>query len=105
MNQHLDEKADLQLSVDGTKGCLDACLALRHRNPELKLLLSIGGGSGSATFPIVTASERTREAFARSARDFTDRFEFDGIDSQSKASAASTLLSVLTMCHSRLGAS
>lgn len=73
------------MPVDGTLGCLAACLALKECNPNLKVILSIGGGGGSATFPVIAASEAAREALARSARAFVDRFAFDGIDSQSRS--------------------
>jgi chitinase len=55
---------------------------LKRHNPNIKTLLSVGGGSGSANFPAIAASFRGRESFARTAREFVERFELDGIDSE-----------------------
>jgi len=78
----LDEKADLQLPVDGMTGCLAACLAQKQSHPHLRLLLSIGGSSGSSTFAEVASSAVTRDTFAASARQFIDKYNFDGVDSK-----------------------
>lgn len=78
---HLDEKADTQLSVDGANGCLEALTKLRRdHHPNLKLLLSVGGGSGSKPFPGIAADPTKRQTFATSIRAFVDRFHFDGVD-------------------------
>lgn len=76
----LDEHADIERSIDGEKGCLAALRKLKLQNPHLKTLLSVGGGSGSANFPTFAASSVGRENFARSAREFVQRFSLDGID-------------------------
>ncbi|KAL1634156.1 hypothetical protein SLS56_002459 [Neofusicoccum ribis] len=79
--QHLDEKADTQLPVDGTHGCLHALTQLRRdQHPHLKLLVSVGGGSGSQPFPLVAADPQKRHRFAHSLRAFIDRFSLDGAD-------------------------
>lgn len=81
--KHLDEKADTQLSVDGANGCLEALTKLRRdHHPNLKLLLSVGGGSGSKPFPGIAADPTKRQTFATSIRAFVDRFHFDGVDSK-----------------------
>ncbi|KAH7062514.1 glycoside hydrolase [Macrophomina phaseolina] len=78
---HLDEKADTQLPVDGTAGCLHALTKLRtDSHPNVKLLLSVGGGSGSKPFPALAASATARQTLAHSLRAFVDRFAFDGVD-------------------------
>lgn len=42
----------------------------------------MGGGSGSAEFPKLAASNSARKTFAKEAREFCDRHEFDGVDSE-----------------------
>lgn len=82
--QHADEYADLQIDVDGKLGCLAALVSQRAQFPQLKVILSIGGGGeGSANFAAVAASATARVAFAQSAKEFVERFELNGIDSES----------------------
>lgn len=54
---------------------------LKSENPHVKTIVSVGGGSGSAEFPILAADPTARQTFARDAREFCDRYGFDGIDS------------------------
>ncbi|KAF2845795.1 glycoside hydrolase family 18 protein, partial [Plenodomus tracheiphilus IPT5] len=78
---HADIKADTQIPVDGTSGALRALVKLRNeQHPHLNIVLSIGGGSGSKLFPEIAADPMKRANFCRSALDFVDRFELDGID-------------------------
>ncbi|KAG9250753.1 glycoside hydrolase superfamily [Emericellopsis atlantica] len=76
----LDEFGDLQKQVDVEQGCLAAFAKMKRENPHLKTLVSIGGGSGSAEFPIMAADPAARETFAREAPNFCDKYEFDGVD-------------------------
>ncbi len=81
--QHVDEYADLQIEVDGKLGCLAALVSLRAQFPQLKIILSIGGGGeGSANFAAVAAGATSRIAFAKCAKEFVERFELNGIDSK-----------------------
>ncbi|KAF2225410.1 glycoside hydrolase superfamily [Elsinoe ampelina] len=81
LEQHLDKKADLDISVDGTKGCLSALrLAKATTHERLQLMLSVGGGSGSAHFPALASTSTGREQFATSCRSWVDQYGFDGID-------------------------
>lgn len=76
-----DEYADTQIDVDGTKGCLNALVALKKQYPTLKVLLSIGGGGeGSITFAGVASNPVTRQHFASSATALVDTYKLDGID-------------------------
>lgn len=52
---------------------------LRAQNPELKILLSIGGWK-SGRFSEMAASEAYREAFARDCRRVVDEYRLDGIN-------------------------
>lgn len=72
--------------MDGKLGCLAALVSRRAQFPQLKIILSIGGGGeGSANFAAVAASPTARMTFAYYAKEFVERFEFNGIDSKSKS--------------------
>ncbi|GAC1587516.1 MAG: hypothetical protein NVS3B8_01560 [Chitinophagaceae bacterium] len=55
-------------------------VALKSRNPKLKIILSLGGWGGCQTCSPVFTSKKGRREFARSARDLNDYFGTDGID-------------------------
>lgn len=76
----LDEHADCAIAVDGETGCLSATAKLKSQSPGLKTLVSIGGGSGSAEFPAMAANPAARCTFARSCREFVERWHLDGVD-------------------------
>ncbi|OMP84901.1 Chitinase 1 [Diplodia seriata] len=91
---HLDEKADLHYPIPSTSssvpssfptttGCLASLTHLRATtHPHLKLLLSLGGASGSSPFPALAASPLARSTLATSLSTFlhTHAPGFDGID-------------------------
>ncbi|MND10172.1 Chitinase A1 precursor [compost metagenome] len=53
--------------------------ALRQQNPELKVLLSVGGW-GARGFSGAAASEESRATFIRSAQEIVAQYGLDGID-------------------------
>ncbi len=53
---------------------------LKRRNPDLKILISIGGWSWSENFSDAVLSDTARVAFAASAVDIVREYELDGID-------------------------
>ncbi len=55
-------------------------VALKDKNPRLKVILSLGGWGGCKTCPDVFATEEGRSDFARSVKELTDYFHTDGID-------------------------
>lgn len=55
-------------------------VALKIKNPRLKVILSLGGWGGCKTCPDVFATEEGRKDFARSVKETTDYFHTDGID-------------------------
>jgi chitinase len=59
---------------------IQAMIKLKTRNPELKILISLGGWSGCATCSDVFSSKTGRKDFARSARQLCKYFRADGID-------------------------
>ena len=54
--------------------------ALKRRNPDLKILISIGGWAWSENFSDAVLSDTSRLAFAASAVDIVRQYELDGID-------------------------
>ncbi|WP_297523290.1 glycosyl hydrolase family 18 protein [uncultured Clostridium sp.] len=52
---------------------------LKAKNPDLKVLLSVGGWDARG-FSDMAATEEAREAFAKSCRDVIDTYKLDGID-------------------------
>jgi chitinase len=56
---------------------------LKLQYPQLKVLLSIGGGGeNSANFPQVASNHNTRFTFAQSAKSLVERYGLNGIDSK-----------------------
>ena len=55
-------------------------VALKSRNPHLKVMLSLGGWGGCKTCSAVFANKKDRKTFAQSAKELTDYFRTDGID-------------------------
>ncbi|GAB4028163.1 glycoside hydrolase family 18 protein [Spirosoma koreense] len=53
---------------------------LKIRNPELKILISIGGWAWSENFSDAVLSDTARVAFAASAVDIVREYQLDGID-------------------------
>ncbi|MCJ1414354.1 hypothetical protein MMC32_000680 [Xylographa parallela] len=77
-----DEFADLEMEVDGAQGCIKALTQLKDQYPELKIILSVGGGGqGSAHFAPIASNHTARMIFASTARGLVDMYGFDGIDS------------------------
>jgi chitinase len=55
-------------------------VALKEKNPSLKVILSMGGWGGCRTCSDVFATDSGRREFAASAREVSDYFHTDGID-------------------------
>ncbi len=53
---------------------------LKKVNPDLKILVSVGGWTWSGGFSDAALTEASRRKFAVSAADFVDAFNLDGID-------------------------
>ncbi len=71
----------MQIEVDGTNGCLRSFAALKKKHNVLKVMLSIGGpGRGCAPFAAVARNSKSRETFARTARELVISLGIDGID-------------------------
>jgi len=55
-------------------------VSLKNRNPELKVLLSLGGWGGCKTCSDVFATSEGRKEFTQSIKEFYDYFKVDGLD-------------------------
>ena len=55
-------------------------VSLKKKNPQLKVIVSLGGGRGCKTCSDAFATEEGREEFARSMKDFHQYFGTDGLD-------------------------
>ncbi|MBN2681316.1 MAG: glycoside hydrolase family 18 protein [Bacteroidales bacterium] len=53
---------------------------LKEKNPELKILVSVGGWTWSSNFSDAAFDENSRQKFAASAADFVQKYNLDGID-------------------------
>jgi len=55
-------------------------VSLKKKNPQLKVILSLGGGRGCKTCSEAFATDEGRKEFARSVREYHEYFGTDGID-------------------------
>ena len=62
------------------RGNFNQLAKLKEQNPDLNVLISIGGWTLSEDFSDVAATQQAREKFAASAVDFITTYGFDGID-------------------------
>lgn len=71
-----------ELSVGNARdsATIQRMVALKARNPQLKIILSLGGWGGCQTCSTVFLTKKGRKAFARSVRDLNNYFGTDGID-------------------------
>ncbi|KAI8615067.1 glycoside hydrolase superfamily [Chytriomyces sp. MP71] len=69
-----------ELDAWGDQFGFKAVQAARANFPDLKLVASIGGWTGSGNFSNIAASDVTRKAFASSVKAFLDQNGFDGVD-------------------------
>jgi chitinase len=71
-----------RLTIDNKKDTLTirALVALKKKNPRLKILLSLGGWGGCKTCSDVFSSDSGRLEFAGSVLDLTNYFHTDGVD-------------------------
>jgi len=81
-----DEWADIGYMYPGDKqtdrvrGNIHQFHEMRGENPNLKIIMSVGGWDLSEQFPIVAADETARVRFARSCIGLMRTYELDGID-------------------------
>ncbi len=59
---------------------LIACVALKKRNPKLKVIVSMGGWTGCFSCSEIFSTDSSRKIFASSTKKLLDDFKADGID-------------------------
>ena len=71
-----------QLSIDDANDStmIQKLVSYKSRNPNLKVMLSLGGWGGCATCSDVFATKKGRKEFARSVKLVNDYFQTDGLD-------------------------
>ncbi|REG99573.1 glycoside hydrolase family 18 protein [Flavobacterium aquicola] len=71
-----------KLSVDSAKDSLTIkkLVSLKGKNPDLKIMLSLGGWGGCEPCSAVFASAEKRAIFAKSVKDINTYFKTDGLD-------------------------
>ena len=71
-----------ELNIGGTqaKATIKKMVDLKKRNPQLKVILSLGGWGGCKTCSDVFSSAKNREAFAMSVKKVSETYQTDGID-------------------------
>jgi chitinase len=70
----------LSVSNANDSAIIHHLVALKEKNPGLRVILSMGGWGGCKTCSDVFATDSGRRAFAQSARELTGYFQTDGID-------------------------
>ncbi|MGQ0737687.1 MAG: glycoside hydrolase family 18 protein [Bacteroidota bacterium] len=70
----------LHISNAGDTACIKKMVSFKTKNPQLKIILSLGGWGGCKDCPAVFASAAGRKEFAASVKELTDYFHTDGID-------------------------
>lgn len=78
----LSEDGNLHVSEDELKkdGAFYQFHCLKEQYPHLKILLSVGGWTGSKNFSDAAASESKRSSFVSSALSLLSEYGFDGLD-------------------------
>lgn len=76
----LEKDYGLKLKDYPWKGSFSQVQSLRLKNPDLKILISLGGWSGSKWFSDIVADPQKSLRFYESQMAFVRRFNFDGID-------------------------
>lgn len=74
---HVSESFD-SMRIDNPER-LQRIVALKEQNPELKVMVSVGGW-GSGRFSEMAASESNRRSFATHCREAVEKYGLDGID-------------------------
>ncbi len=67
-------------NIDEHRDNLEQLVALREKNPDLKLVLSIGGGGGDKYFSSICITDKNLKTFTEGCMDFLTTYDFDGID-------------------------
>lgn len=71
-----------QLHINNARdtATISKLVSLKSRNPNLKVLISLGGWGGCATCSDIFSSKKNRKIFAKSVKSLNKYFNTDGID-------------------------
>lgn len=73
--------ADGNINLEGNEGRIQELAQVKNTNPNVKLLLSVGGwNEGVAGFSAAAANPQARQTFLDSSIAFLNTYNFDGID-------------------------
>ena len=70
----------ISISNGRDSAALISCVALKKRNPQLKVIVSMGGWTGCYSCSGVFSTDSARKIFASSAKKLLNDFSADGID-------------------------
>ena len=70
----------LNIGSASDTAAIQKMVSLKSRNPDLKIILSLGGWGGCETCSPVFLTKEGRKEFARSVKEINDYFGTDGID-------------------------
>ncbi len=74
----VEGKAAFELKTDAAK--IATLIGLKAKNPDLKVLYSVGGWVWSDQFSTMAAYDESRKKFAESCVELLKKHEFDGVD-------------------------
>ncbi|KAF2360545.1 Glycoside hydrolase family 18 catalytic domain [Trinorchestia longiramus] len=81
MNESTYEMQEFDSWLDIELGGYQKFVALKEQNPDLKVLLAVGGWSdGSEKYSNMVSSQASRDTFVQSALSFIQQYSFDGLD-------------------------
>ena len=70
----------LHINIARDTATIEKLVSLKNRNPNLKVILSLGGWGGCASCSDVFSSKSGRKEFAKSVKKLSQYFHTDGID-------------------------
>ena len=71
----------LDYDYEVTEGGYQAAIDLKKINPDLKVMIALGGwGDGSKQYSEMVSSKETRTKFIKSVVAFLEEYKFDGMD-------------------------
>ena len=70
----------LHINTARDSATIQKLVSLKQRNPDLKVLLSLGGWGGCATCSDVFSTKNGRKEFAKSVNELSNYFHTDGLD-------------------------
>jgi chitinase len=70
----------ISLSNSRDSASLLSCVALKKKNPQLKIIVSMGGWTGCFSCSDIFSTDSSRKIFASSTKKLLDDFNADGID-------------------------